>query len=99
LDIWKEAINLTKIVYEMTSNFPKEELFNLTSQIRRAAVSVASNIAEGCAKNSKKELIQHLNIALGSISELETQVIISKEIGLLKEKDFSTISSKIESIM
>lgn len=74
-------------------------MFNLTSQIRRAAVSVASNIAEGCVKSSKKELLRHLDIALGSLSELETQLTISKKIGFINDIEFSPLSSKIETIM
>lgn len=99
LDVWKESIELTKLIYNLTSNFPKEEMFNLTSQIRRAAVSVASNIAEGCVKSSKKELLRHLDIALGSLSELETQLTISKKIGFINDIEFSPLSSKIETIM
>lgn len=99
LDVWKESIELIKLIYNLTSNFPKEEMFNLTSQIRRAAVSVASNIAEGCVKSSKKELLRHLDIALGSLSELETQLTISKKIGFINDIEFSPLSSKIETIM
>lgn len=100
LDVWTESIELTKLIYNLTAKFPKEEMFSLTSQIRRASVSVASNIAEGCAKNSKKELLRHLDIALGSLSELETQLIISKEIGFINDAEYSyIISNKIETIM
>ena len=81
LDVWKESIELTKKIYNITKNFPKEELYGLTSQIRRASVSIPSNIAEGSARNSDKEFIQFLYVSLGSLSELETQLIISKEIG------------------
>jgi four helix bundle protein len=80
LDVWKESIELTKKIYNITKNFPKEELYGLTSQIRRASVSIPSNIAEGSARNSDKEFIQFLYVSLGSLSELETQLIISKEI-------------------
>lgn len=99
LDVWIESIELTKLIYNLTAKFPKEEMFSLTSQIRRASVSVASNVAEGCAKNSKKELLRHLDIALGSLSELETQLIISKEIGFIDDIEFQSLSSKIETIM
>jgi four helix bundle protein len=81
LDVWKESIELTKKIYNITKNFPKEELYGLTNQIRRASVSIPSNIAEGSARSSDKEFIQFLYISLGSLSELETQLIISKEIG------------------
>lgn len=81
LDVWKESIELTKNIYLETKNFPKEEIYGLTSQIRRAVVSIPSNIAEGSGRNYDKEFIQFLHISLGSLAELETQLIISKEIG------------------
>ena len=81
LDVWKESINLAKEIYALTEEFPKEELYGLTSQIRRAAVSVPSNIAEGAARNSNKEYIRFLYISLGSLSELETQIILAREFG------------------
>ena len=80
LDIWKIGIDLVEAIYEATKNFPKEEMYGLASQMRRAAVSIPSNIAEGAARNSKKEFIQYLYIALGSLSELETQIIISAKL-------------------
>ena len=80
---WQEAISLVGIVYQCTANFPKEEVFGLTGQMRRAAVSVPSNIAEGAARNSKREFVQFLGFARGSLSELETQVIISQDLGFL----------------
>ena len=87
------------LVYEVTSNFPREELYGLTSQIRRAAVSVPSNIAEGYARESKKELIRYLYISLGSLSELETQFIISKKLNFLSEesmlKDIEIVRRKL----
>jgi four helix bundle protein len=85
LDVWKESMNLAKEVYKLTESFPKEEIFGLTSQIRRAAVSIASNIAEGAARNSRKEFIQALHVSLGSLAELETQLLLAKEIGFLQK--------------
>ena len=84
LDVWKESILLVKDIYEISSNFPKEEIYGLTLQIRRSATSIPSNIAEGAARNTKKEFLQFLYIALGSLSELETQLIIAKELDYLK---------------
>lgn len=84
LQVWRKSIALCKQVYVISKLFPKEELFGLTSQMRRAAVSIASNIAEGCARNSTKEFNQFIAVALGSAAELKTQIIICQEIGLLK---------------
>lgn len=101
LDVWKEAVMLVKKIYELTSVFPKEEIYGLTSQIRRAVVSIPSNIAEGAARNSRKEFIQFLYIALGSCAELDTQLIIAKELGYINEcqsllfEDLEKIKSKI----
>lgn len=89
LEVWKKSIELSKNVYIITKKFPKEEIYGLTSQIRRAVVSVASNIAEGAARNSDKEFIHFLYISLGSLAELETQLIISKDIGYLDKIDIN----------
>jgi len=83
LDAWRESMRLVKIVYTATRAFPKEELFGLTSQMRRSAISIPSNIAEGSARAGRRELAQFLNIAKGSISELETQSLIAVELGYL----------------
>ena len=87
LDAWREAMKLVRTVYTSTRTFPKEELFGLVSQMRRAAVSVPSNIAEGAARTSRKEFAQFLNIAKGSLSELETQLLISVDLGYLNPKE------------
>ena len=87
LDIWKIGIQLVDDIYHMTRNFPENEKFGITSQIRRSAISIPSNIAEGAARSSKKEFIQFLYISLGSLSELETQLIISKKLKYLKNDD------------
>jgi four helix bundle protein len=77
LDVWKLSMNLVEMIYELTKSFPKEEQYGLKSQMRRSAVSVPSNISEGAARKGNKEYIQFLYIALGSLSELETQLLIS----------------------
>jgi len=84
LEVWRRSVELVKRIYDITQSFPKEELYGLTNQIRRSAVSIPSNIAEGAARNHHKEFIQFLYITLGSISELEIQVIISEEFKFLK---------------
>jgi len=98
LDVWKYSIDFVMDIYKITSSFPKEEVYGLTSQIKRSAVSVPSNIAEGLARQTKKEQIQFLYIALGSLSELETQLIISKKLGFLQETAYNDIQFKIERI-
>ena len=96
LEVWKKSIGFVTEIYRATNSFPKEEIYGLTSQIRRAAVSIPSNIAEGSARRSDKEFIQFLYIALGSLVETETQLIISKEIGYLN--DISYLSQEVENI-
>ncbi len=80
LDVWKEAMPLVKCVYELSAVLPREEVYGLAAQMRRAAVSVPSNIVEGAARDPLKEFIQFLYVSLGSLSELETQLILAKEI-------------------
>jgi four helix bundle protein len=82
LQVWKEAVELSVICHDITRKFPREEQFGLTSQMRRAAISTASNIAEGAARASSKEFIQFLYISLGSASELDTQIEIAQRVGL-----------------
>jgi four helix bundle protein len=83
LHAWREAISLVKLTYLVTRSFPKEEVYGLSAQMRRAAISVPSNVAEGAARSSKKEFAQFISISKGSLSELETQVIIASELGYL----------------
>ena len=80
LDVWKNSRELVKQIYMLTSNFPKEEIYSLTSQLRRAAISIPSNIAEGSKRGTKKDFRQFVGIAKGSAAELETQLYLSKEI-------------------
>ena len=87
MDAWKESIKLVKDVYAVSKGFPAEEMYGLTSQIRRAAVSIPSNIAEGAARASNRELIRYLYISLGSLAEVETQLIIAIELSYIQECD------------
>jgi len=80
LKVWQLGMEITREVYQLTSGFPKDELYGLTSQIRRCAVSIPSNIAEGHSRDSSKELARFVSIAKGSLAELETQLLIAKEL-------------------
>ena len=87
LDVWTKSMDFAEQVYKITEKFPDKEKYSLTNQLRRAAISVPSNIAEGATRNSHKEFIQFLYIALGSTSELETQLLLSRRIGYVKDID------------
>lgn len=87
LKVWQESMALVKMVYQISAKFPVEETYGLKSQIRRAAVSIPSNIAEGAARNGSKEFLQYLNISRGSLSEVETQTIIAKDLGYIKNSE------------
>jgi four helix bundle protein len=83
LDVWRKAHQLTVSLYVETRNFPKEELFGLTGQIRRAAASIGANIAEGCGRGSSADLVRFLQIAFGSASELQYHLLLAKDVGIL----------------
>ena len=99
MEVWKKSMELVAQVYSITKAYPKEELFSLTSQMRRAAISIPSNIAEGCARASDKESIRFLDIALGSLAELDTQILISKELGYLNDNSFDEKIRKISALI
>jgi four helix bundle protein len=94
--IWKRAVQLSINCYKLTQHFPQTEIYGLTSQIRRSAVSVPSNIAEGYGRQSTREYIQFLHIALGSLRELDTQLIIAKEVELADSKLFVPVLNEVE---
>ena len=96
LDIWKLGIELVEDIYKLCNIYPNEEKFGIVSQIKRASISIPSNIAEGSARNSKKEFIQFCYIALGSLSEIETQLIISKKLQFISTNDLNNVLGKIE---
>jgi len=83
MDVWRDAVNFVHCVYELSREFPADERFGLTSQVRRAVVSVPSNIAEGAARGSDREFLRFLYIARGSLAEVETQLIIAGELGYI----------------
>jgi len=93
LVVWQRAIEMTVAVYKLSSRFPKDEMYGLTSQVRRASVSVASNIAEGYGRGTQGEYKQFLNIARGSNYEVQTQLVIARELGLGDTKDLGVADS------
>jgi four helix bundle protein len=96
LRAWQAAVELVELIYQITAAFPRDELYGLTSQMRRAAVSVPANIAEGSARKSTKELLHSLNIASGSLSELDTHIELAAKVGLLKER--TSLDAKIDEV-
>jgi four helix bundle protein len=95
LKVWDKAHRLTLDVYHATKLFPKEELYSLTNQIRRAAVSIGANISEGAGKNSRPEFARYLQIALGSASELEYQLLLSRDLGYLTSDIYQQLSERV----
>lgn len=98
LDVWKLSVDLVTEIYKLSSSFPREEMFGLTNQIRRASVSIPSNIAEGAARKSTKEFIHFLYISLGSQQELDTQILIAKNLSFIKDEDYESIIIQIQTI-
>ena len=98
LHIWIKAMELVNLIYEVTKSFPKDEVFGLTNQIKRAAVSVPSNIAEGAGRNSNQQFIQFLSISNGLLLELETQLLIAKNQNYISDEDLNKCIKLIENI-
>lgn len=98
LKIWQEAMNLNKEIFSITNSFPKSELYSLTSQINRSAISVPSNIAEGSSRSSNKDFNRFLEIALGSLFELQTQIILSNYKNFINQNQCSKMELKIEEL-
>lgn len=98
LEIWKSAIELVTIIYELTSRFPSNEKYGLSSQMQRAAVSIPSNIAEGCSRNSQIEYKRFLEIAMGSSFELETQLEIVNKIQLLNHEEYKSVLENLHKL-
>jgi len=95
LKAWKQGHELVLFVYEKTKHFPQSEIFGITNQMRRAAVSITSNIAEGFSRGSNKEKAQFYSIALGSLTELQSQAYIARDVGFISKEDFF----KMENLM
>ncbi len=96
LDVWLEARRLTNMIYEISKHFPKEEIYGLTNQMRRCAVSVPSNIAEGCGRQTSKDTINFLHISRGSLYELETQCFVAMDQRYINEVQFNAIFEVIQ---
>lgn len=95
LNSWKEAHSLVLLVYKETEAFPKSEIFGLTSQLRRASVSLTSNIAEGFSRNTYKDKLQFYSIALGSLTEIENQLIIAKDLNYIRADSFTALNNQV----
>ena len=95
LAVWQKSFKLGLEIYQLTRNFPKEELYGLTSQLRRASVSISANIAEGCGRFTSSELVRFLDISMGSFSEVDTYLEFGRELGYLSDKDFSDLQPRL----
>ena len=94
LKVWQKAHQLTLAVYELTATFPREELYGLTAQLRRAGSSIAANLAEGCGRNEDAELARFCSIAMGSASELEYHLLLARDLKLIKPKDYEALNQQ-----
>ena len=98
LIVWQKSMYLVRLIYQVTKDFPKSELYGIISQMRRCAISIPSNIAEGYGRNSKKEYVQFYSIAYGSILELETQLILVRDLGYITEEKFMQAEELIHEV-
>lgn len=99
LIVWQKGIELVKLVYKLTETFPKTEIFGLTSQIRRAAVSIPANLAEGYARKHRAEYVQFVRIAYASGAELETHLVIAKELKFANSREITTVEETLTEVM
>lgn len=95
LKVWEKAHHLTLGVYNASQSFPRDEIYGLTSQIRRSSVSVPANIAEGCGRNGDAELARFLQIAMGSASELDYHLMLARDLNLLNSSDYARLASEV----
>jgi len=98
LEVWKKSVEFTVEIYKITETFPKDERFGLTSQIRRASVSIAANIAEGAARKSSKEFLNFLSMSQGSASEVETEILIAFKLGYCSNVTYAEIMTRLGEI-
>ena len=95
IDVWKRSFTFSKEIYGITSSFPNEEKFGLTSQVRRAALSIPINIAEGSGRNTRKDFANFIQVAIGSASEVECELLLSKELNYIDKENFSRLNEDI----
>jgi len=98
LKVWSKSHQLTLAIYNTTAKFPKDELYGLTSQMRRASASIPANIAEGCGREGKAELARFLQVSMGSASELEYHFLLAHDLGLMGEQDYRLLSSSVTEV-
>jgi four helix bundle protein len=98
LKVWERAHQLTLALYKVTTQFPKEELYGLTSQVRRACSSIPANVAEGCGRNSDAELARFLQIAMGSASELDYHLLLARDLKLMNMKDYEQLAIELSEV-
>ena len=98
VDAWDRAVNLSKTIYELSKVFPDDEKYGLTSQIRRAIVSVSSNIAEGCGRRTSKDFVGFLHNAMGSVKEVESELFVAEKLGYIEMKDVERLFDELEEI-
>ncbi len=96
LDAWKEATNLAVRVYQITKSFPKDEIFGITSQLRRASISISSNIAEGAGRKSKKDFKQFVHMASGSLNEVESLLYICSQLNLVTSDSYKELKDRVD---
>jgi len=98
LQVWSKAHNLTLELYRVSQKFPRDEIYGITSQLRRAAVSIGANLAEGCGRRTANELARFVRIALGSASELDYHLLISRDLGFMSGDDFASASAALTEV-
>ena len=98
LEVWQKAVDFAASVYSATRTFPEDEKFGLTSQLRRASVSIASNIAEGAARAGQKEFLHYLSVAAGSASEVATQLLIAQKVGFCTPAELTSLAQEVDLI-
>ena len=99
LEIWKRSRIFCSNIYSITSTFPNDERFGITNQLRRASISIPSNIAEGCSRNTNKDFSRFLEIAIGSAYEIETQLLIASDLGFINQENLESLSISLEEII